>query len=153
MKKHIIQQVFKVCVYELSTVFVWQGDQIPRFTSSSLSFTRCVLDKPGIVPTVLLKMSRFNWLAQEENENTLDLKAEFTQKWKFCHQLLTSFQTCLTFFRNTRKDFKERWAPNNTTSHWHFSKYFHLCSTQEKNKVIRFGPTRERVNHNRAVVF
>ncbi len=111
MKKHLIQQVFKVCVYELSTVFVWQGDQIPRFTSSSLSFTRCVLDKPGIVPTVLLKMSCFNWLAQEENANTLDLKAEFTQKWKFCHQLLTSFQTCLTFFRNTRKDFKERWAP------------------------------------------
>lgn len=84
------------------------------------------------------------------------LKVLFTEKWKFRHHLLTlsSFQTCITFFRLWNTYFEELtvfvlrmkvsdktlYGQINNKEIFHFSKYL-LCSIEGRKKESHTGLT------------
>ncbi len=99
------------------------------------------------------------------------LKGQFTQKWKFCHDLLTQcFQTCINVFilLNTKEDILKNGGNRAVLGHQYFSssmevngapkqpgyklssKYLPLCSAEQRHSY-RLGNT-GRVN-DRIVIF
>ncbi len=69
----------------------------------------------------------------------MSLKGQFTQKWKFCHHLLTLklFQTCL---KNVEKNTLEVIGYHQLFGYKHPLNYLILFSTAERN-LYRFGTT------------
>ncbi len=103
-----------------------------------------------------------------------NLKGQFTQKWKFCHHLLTLkyFQTCMNVFvlLNTKEDILKNEGNRAVLDQSIFfptmevngapkqpdyklsSEYLPLCSAEQRHSY-RFGSTWGWVNDNRINIF
>jgi len=66
------------------------------------------------------------------------LKGQFTQKWKFCHHLLTlmSFQTGMNFQENISENIFPVDHCGLSLHLEFFPKYFLLCSRRKKKKDV-----------------